>query len=90
MVKELIDLYTRKIELAQTFPGDEKALFASDPVDIPSSNYCKRFTYCNDCKLFAENGECCGGLWIDLFFAKTWKEWLPLAHKLLAFIKKYG
>lgn len=89
MVEELVDLYTRKINLALTFPGEEKVTFASDPIDIPSSNYCKRFIYCNECKLFTEN-DCCGGLWIDLFFAKTWKEWLPIAYELLAFIKKYG
>ena len=33
---------------------------------------------------------CCGGLYVKMYHAKTWKTWAVRAHKVRAYIKQYG
>lgn len=54
--------------------------------------YCKEYYRqgCDICPLNTPGSSCCNGIWVKMNYAKTWREWIKYAKKVIKYIKENG
>ena len=53
-----------------------------------SCPYCQKYPNCFSCPLSNNSEVCCSGLWLKMYDAITWGEWLEYAKLVREYIKE--
>lgn len=103
--EESIKLYQEKIVYAKMQDPDERPN-ADEMLKTIGHNwagrfcpYCQeymdknkselRYIKCPQCPL-GNTYHCCGGLWQEMNYADTWKEWIYYTEQIIKYVKIYG